>query len=72
MFRYITVKEAAGKWGITERRIQRLCEEGRIDGLQRFGRSWMIPEDARKPDDLRRRKQMKCKKVVKNYVQSAT
>lgn len=39
MFRYITVKEAAGKWGITERRIQKLCEEGRIDGLQRFGRS---------------------------------
>lgn len=72
MFRYITVKEAAGKWGITERRIQKLCEEGRIDGLQRFGRSWMIPEDARKPNDLRRQKRIKSKKVVKNYVQSST
>lgn len=72
MFCYITVKEAAGKWGITERRIQKLCEEGRIDGLQRFGRSWMIPEDARKPDDLRRQKRIKSKKVVKNYVQSST
>lgn len=70
MFRYITVKEAARKREISERGIQKLCEEGRINGLQRFGSLWMIPEDAKK-DDLRKRKNVQCKKVVKDHVQSS-
>lgn len=53
MFEYMSVKEAATKWNISERRIQKLCEENRIEGIQRFGRSWMIPKSAQKPDDLR-------------------
>lgn len=36
---YILVKEAAQKWKITKRRIQKLCEESRIDGIQKFRRS---------------------------------
>lgn len=52
---YISVKEAAEKWAISERRIQKLCEDGRIDGVERFGRSWMIPKNSKKPNDLRRR-----------------
>lgn len=52
---YISVKEAAEKWAISERRIQKLCEDGRIDGVERFGRSWMIPRNSKKPNDLRRR-----------------
>ena len=52
---YISVKEAAIKWEISERRIQKLCEDGRIDGVERFGRSWMIPKNSKKPNDLRRR-----------------
>jgi len=51
----LSVKQAAKKWNVSERWIQRLCEEGRIDGVQRFGRSWMIPADAEKPKDLRRK-----------------
>lgn len=35
--------------------MQKLCEEGRIEGVQRFGRSWMIPKTATKPNDLRRK-----------------
>ncbi len=50
MIDYIAVKEAAEKWKISERRVQKLCEENRIEGVVRFGRSWMIPRAAAKPD----------------------
>lgn len=50
---YISVKAASEKWSISERRIQKLCEENRIDGTERFGRAWMIPKDAEKPVDGR-------------------
>ena len=36
---YISVKAASEKWGISERRIQKLCEENRIDGTEKFGRA---------------------------------
>ena len=36
---YITVKQAAEKWGVTPRRVQILCAEERIKGAYRFGRS---------------------------------
>ena len=49
-----SVKEASERWNISERWIQKLCEEGRIEGVQRFGRSWMIPKEAQKPADLRK------------------
>ena len=52
---YITVRQTVEKWGISERRIQKLCEEKRIDGVLRFGRSWMIPKGADKPADARNR-----------------
>jgi hypothetical protein len=50
---YISVKAASEKWGISERWIQKLCEENRIEGIERFGRAWMIPKDANKPIDGR-------------------
>jgi hypothetical protein len=46
---YISVKEAAAKWGVTERQVQKLCGEGRISGVVQFASSWAIPEDAVKP-----------------------
>jgi len=52
---YISTKEASEKWRISERRIQKLCEEGRIPGVFRFGRSWAIPKAAEKPRDARRK-----------------
>lgn len=51
---YISVKTASEKWSISERRIQKLCEENRIEGTEKFGRAWMIPKDAKKPVDERR------------------
>lgn len=43
---YISVKDASEKWGISEWRIQKLCQENRIEGILRFGRVWMIPKSA--------------------------
>ncbi|WP_324824766.1 DNA-binding protein [Sinanaerobacter sp. ZZT-01] len=53
MLDYISVQQAAVKWKISERRIQKLCEENRIDGAVRFGHAWAIPKDASKPADGR-------------------
>jgi hypothetical protein len=50
---YISTKEASEKWGISERRIQKLCEENRIEGVIRFSRVWAIPKNAKKPVDAR-------------------
>lgn len=62
MFGYISVRDAAIEWGISERRIQKLCEENRIDGVIRFGRSWAIPKDARKPIDKRKTRRLNDEK----------
>ena len=50
---FITIQEAAYRWGITERRIQVLCSEGRLEGAKKFGRQWAIPSDTEKPEDAR-------------------
>jgi len=50
---YITVAQAVIKWGVSERWIQRLLQDGRIEGAMRFGRDWAIPADAEKPTDAR-------------------
>ena len=51
---YITPKEAAEKWNISRRRVNVLCREGRIGGVEWHGGIWMIPEAAEKPADARR------------------
>lgn len=55
MLEYISAPEAAKKWGISERRVQKLCEENRIPGVAKFSRMWLIPKDAKKPADARHR-----------------
>lgn len=50
----MTVKDAAQRWNVTELLVQRLCAEGRIEGAVKFGRSWGVPVNARKPNDSRR------------------
>lgn len=49
----ISVKQAAQKWNLSERRITRLCNEGRIHGAEKQGRSWKIPADTERPSDNR-------------------
>lgn len=53
MFEYMTVQEAAKQWKLSERRIQKLCEENRINGILRISRIWLIPQNAQKPADKR-------------------
>ena len=50
---FMTVKEAAKKWNVSERQVQILCKNGRIKGVERIGRSWIIPENIEKPADER-------------------
>ena len=51
---YMTAREAAEKWDISERLVQKYCAQGRIEGVIKLGVSWGIPEDAQKPVDPRR------------------
>ena len=51
--KYLSSKEAADKWGISERRVQILCNQERIEGIIRIGSTWGIPDDAEKPKDAR-------------------
>ena len=49
----ISIREASYRLGVSERRVNQDCAEGRIFGVFRFGRSWAIPENAEKPSDPR-------------------
>ncbi|MGN0350135.1 MAG: helix-turn-helix domain-containing protein [Roseburia sp.] len=55
MFDYMTAQEAAEKWRVSLRWVQRLCKEKRIDGAMNINRIWLIPKDAEKPMDGRLR-----------------
>lgn len=50
---YTTIRVIAEKWGITPRRVQMLCNKGKIHGAVKFGRDWAVPRDAEKPEDGR-------------------
>jgi hypothetical protein len=52
---YLTVKEAGDKWGVGTRIVTQYCNEGRIGGAEKKGNLWLIPKDAPKPADKRRR-----------------
>ena len=52
---YISATQAAKKWGISERRVQKYCSDGRIEGAVRFSYIWAIPQDAPKPTDPRKK-----------------
>lgn len=51
----ITAQHASEKWGISLRRVQDLCRSGKIPGAERFGTHWMLPADAVRPVDGRRK-----------------
>jgi excisionase family DNA binding protein len=61
---YITVKQASQRWGISDRRVRLLCAEGRIEGVVRKGRSYLIPADTLKPIDGR---SLRGKEIPEQY-----
>ncbi len=62
MLEFISAPEVAKKWGISEKRVQKLREENRIPGVGKFSRLWLIPKDAEKPADAR----MKAERMKKH------
>ena len=53
MPKYLTVMETAEKWGLNKRTVANYCATGKIPGVEKPGREWLIPEDAEKPNDHR-------------------
>lgn len=53
MFEYMTAQEAAEKWEVSLRWVQRLCKENRIEGAMNINRVWLIPKNAKKTSDAR-------------------
>ena len=62
---YLSISQVSEKWGIKQRRIRTLCEQGRIEGAFKMGAYWSIPDDAEKPKDER----IKTGKYVKRKEQ---
>ena len=60
--KYLSTTQAAELWGLSARRVALLCEQGRIEGVQKSGSRWIIPENAKKPDDAR----IKSEKYIKS------
>jgi len=54
---YMTTRKASEIWDITQRRVQVLCAQGKIQGAVLFGNAWAIPKDAVKPIDGRYKKE---------------
>ena len=50
---YMTLKEAAEKWGVTPRRVNYYCAAGRIPGAVKMAGVWLLPKIAEKPLDMR-------------------
>jgi len=50
---YISVSSASEKWHVSNRQVQKLCFSGRIEGVKKIGRTWLIPYNAKKPSDMR-------------------
>ena len=49
MIGYIRVEDVAEKWDVSPRHVQRLCNDGFIEGAIKFGTTWAIPKDVKKP-----------------------
>ena len=52
----LTTTETAKRWGISARRIALLCSQDRVKGAEKVGNTWLIPDDAEKPQDPRKNK----------------
>jgi len=64
MLTFISAKEAAEKWNISQRRVSVLCSENRISGAMMVGNMWIIPARAEKPIDLRTTRYEKEKAIA--------
>jgi Fic family protein len=70
--KYLTTKEIARKWNVNDRRVRVLCEEGRVDGAFKVGKTWMIAEDVSKPYDARKTVKKEYKGLNLNFSKTDT
>ncbi len=61
---YMNIAETAEKWGISARRLQTLCANGKVEGVTRFGKVWMIPKSTQKPVEGRTKASKEDKGVL--------
>ena len=64
--KYLSIAQTDERWGISTRRIQILCGEGRVPGAIRIGSVWGIPEDEEKPEEARIKNGKYIKKKIHN------
>ena len=57
--RYLSVTEIAKKWDVSERSVRNYCAQGRVNGAFITGKIWKIPESAKKPERINKRKEVK-------------
>ena len=57
--RYLSVTEIAKKWEVSERSVRNYCAQGRVNGAFITGKIWNIPENAKKPERINKRKEVK-------------
>ena len=57
--RYLSVTEIAKKWDVSERSVRNYCAQGRVNGAYITGKIWKIPENAKKPERINKRKEVK-------------
>ena len=48
-----TVNEIAKKWKISERSVRNYCQQGRVKGAELKGKTWIIPENSKKPERIK-------------------
>lgn len=58
---FLTTTEMSEIWGISSRRISLLCAEGRVEGALKKGKTWLIPQGTKKPEDPRKINRMENK-----------
>lgn len=68
---FVSAKDIATKWGISQRRVATLCSENRIEGASFVGNIWIIPENALKPLDARKKDNIKNSLDAKPFLKWA-
>lgn len=63
-------KEMAEIWNVSERTVTTFCKSGKVPGAIKEGRTWKIPEDAKKPADGRVMSGRYVKKNIKNTIKA--
>lgn len=71
MQEYLTTKEAAEKWNISQRRVLVFCQDNRIPELSRIGNMWLIPSNTSKPADNRHLRYVDTRTVAKPFLKWA-